>query len=357
MVKIFRQTRQTLINDEKVTKYLLYAIGEIILVVIGILIALQLDTAKELKDNKEQIKGILFNIAINLDESAMQIAEVLDYIEENDSLANIILKKELSAADYVGDIWTNSFIGLTRRSMEVVHYNSTAYERLMGNIEIIPDEFDEMIKLLHHVYNQEIPIAMGVEREVKTFLSSIEDELRISQAWYSMTEPEHQKRAVDYYLNDPIYLNNVYRLKGHLTHLTVHLYQLRSQINLAYNEMYWDLFSETPFAENITKIEPTNLEELDEYTGVYVLSGKMNSQSPDTLRLVISDGMLMDETYEQAIIKNDTDRFIPTVSIGMDIYLDFYRTEQGEINTLEVSFPHLDKRDSIVTELFYKISE
>ncbi|MBT8376348.1 MAG: hypothetical protein KJO22_05730 [Bacteroidia bacterium] len=44
MIKFFRQIRQSMINQNRTKKYLLYAVGEIILVVIGILIALQINT-------------------------------------------------------------------------------------------------------------------------------------------------------------------------------------------------------------------------------------------------------------------------------------------------------------------------
>lgn len=47
MIKFFRQIRQNMIKGNKVSKYLLYAIGEIVLVVIGILIALQINTWNE----------------------------------------------------------------------------------------------------------------------------------------------------------------------------------------------------------------------------------------------------------------------------------------------------------------------
>lgn len=42
MIKFFRQIRQKTLTENKFGKYLTYAIGEIILVVIGILIALQI---------------------------------------------------------------------------------------------------------------------------------------------------------------------------------------------------------------------------------------------------------------------------------------------------------------------------
>ena len=43
MIKFFRHIRHNLISENKMGKYLKYAIGEIILVVIGILIALQIN--------------------------------------------------------------------------------------------------------------------------------------------------------------------------------------------------------------------------------------------------------------------------------------------------------------------------
>ncbi len=38
MIKFFRHLRQTMIKENRISKYLLYAIGEIVLVVIGIAI-------------------------------------------------------------------------------------------------------------------------------------------------------------------------------------------------------------------------------------------------------------------------------------------------------------------------------
>ena len=44
MIKFFRKIRQKMLTENKFSKYLIYAVGEIILVVIGILIALQLNS-------------------------------------------------------------------------------------------------------------------------------------------------------------------------------------------------------------------------------------------------------------------------------------------------------------------------
>jgi hypothetical protein len=58
MLKLFRHIRKNLLNEGKNTKYFKYAIGEIVLVVIGILIALSINNWNE--DRKDQTK--LLNI-------------------------------------------------------------------------------------------------------------------------------------------------------------------------------------------------------------------------------------------------------------------------------------------------------
>ncbi len=67
MINFFRKIRQQLLTENKFIKYLLYAIGEILLVVIGILIALQINNWNE--RNKERIKEreILIDLVENLE--------------------------------------------------------------------------------------------------------------------------------------------------------------------------------------------------------------------------------------------------------------------------------------------------
>jgi hypothetical protein len=66
MIKFFRKIRQKMLTENKFSKYLIYAIGEIILVVIGILIALQINNwnqeriqAAELDDLKKSISSAI----------------------------------------------------------------------------------------------------------------------------------------------------------------------------------------------------------------------------------------------------------------------------------------------------------
>ena len=71
MIKFFRKIRQRLLSENKFSKYLIYAIGEVFLVVIGILIALQINTWNEnkLKTKKElfHLENILSSLQDDLD--------------------------------------------------------------------------------------------------------------------------------------------------------------------------------------------------------------------------------------------------------------------------------------------------
>lgn len=71
MIKFFRHIRKNLIRQNKISKYLLYVIGEIILVVIGILIALQINNWNEgrMNQKKEQVilKALKTDFKANLD--------------------------------------------------------------------------------------------------------------------------------------------------------------------------------------------------------------------------------------------------------------------------------------------------
>ena len=66
MIKIFRRIRKTLISENKMGKYLKYAIGEIVLVVIGILIVLSINTWNENNKSEKEANFQLSKLRDNL---------------------------------------------------------------------------------------------------------------------------------------------------------------------------------------------------------------------------------------------------------------------------------------------------
>jgi sensor domain CHASE-containing protein len=66
MIKLFRKIHQTLVMENNTSKYLTYAVGEIVLVVIGILIALSINTWNENRKLRQSEQDILNNLKTEL---------------------------------------------------------------------------------------------------------------------------------------------------------------------------------------------------------------------------------------------------------------------------------------------------
>ena len=78
MIKFFRRIRQQLLTENKFSKYLLYAIGEIVLVVIGILIALQINNWNQYQKQLKTEKEILKELKIGLESDYANITKSID---------------------------------------------------------------------------------------------------------------------------------------------------------------------------------------------------------------------------------------------------------------------------------------
>ena len=79
MIPFFRKIRKKMADDNKPIKYMRYAIGEIALVVIGILIALQINTWNEERKNKDLEKQYLTNIKNEINRSLLRLNNAIKY--------------------------------------------------------------------------------------------------------------------------------------------------------------------------------------------------------------------------------------------------------------------------------------
>lgn len=85
MIKFFRKIRQNLVMENKTGKYFKYAIGEIILVVIGILIALQINNWNENRKAKENEIVLLTKLQ---EENLLNIKSIEDQFEFRQGIPN-----------------------------------------------------------------------------------------------------------------------------------------------------------------------------------------------------------------------------------------------------------------------------
>ncbi|NNK79857.1 MAG: hypothetical protein HKO93_00035 [Flavobacteriales bacterium] len=173
MIKFFRKIRQRLLSESKFSKYLLYAIGEIALVMIGILLALQVNNWNELRKERGREVGFLHGLKTDLLADQRQ----LDYIIERrtEKVANAIaLLKEVPLRTHQEVFAADSMIG-----------------RLFGWVEFVPQRntFDELVSSgnLSIISNDSI-------KNMLLGLKQLQD--------YDHTYSEHMRREFDHYLYD-----------------------------------------------------------------------------------------------------------------------------------------------------------
>lgn len=76
MATFFRKIRRALLSEGKTTQYFKYAIGEIVLVVIGILIALQINNWNQANKDKKALKEYLVKVKAHTNEDLKQLEEI-----------------------------------------------------------------------------------------------------------------------------------------------------------------------------------------------------------------------------------------------------------------------------------------
>ncbi len=154
MLFLLRNIRRKLISkDNKVISYLLYAIGEIVLVVVGILIAVQIDDWNENRKKSRLERKILTEIKADLQNDLYEIHDEMvgyDVIQKADSA--------LQAFFYSDETFTDS-LGTFVYLMELnPHFNPIkgGYQLLQSKgIDLISN--DSLRSSINRYYEQSIP--------------------------------------------------------------------------------------------------------------------------------------------------------------------------------------------------------
>jgi hypothetical protein len=84
MIKIVRHIRQRYISEGKTKKYVLYAIGEIVLVVIGVFIALQINNWDEDKSAEKQLYTNIISIKEDIQEESIILNTIINTLDNQE---------------------------------------------------------------------------------------------------------------------------------------------------------------------------------------------------------------------------------------------------------------------------------
>ncbi|WP_075352515.1 DUF6090 family protein [Algoriphagus marinus] len=100
MISFFRKIRQKLMQQNRVTQYLAYAIGEIFLVTIGILIALQINDWNENRKEKAYLRKVYTQIRQDLQNDTLNLRVSIEDLEAKNARITEIIERTIPVSYY-----------------------------------------------------------------------------------------------------------------------------------------------------------------------------------------------------------------------------------------------------------------
>ena len=160
MIKFFRKIRQKLLSQNRVTRYLVYALGEILLVVLGILIALQINNANEAYKARKSERVVLKNLVKDLRADSLAFNDNLDILSKINNLHQTLYEIGVKGMD--SEIENPNLIRLmiyhnpiaikndpfiaSKISNEDIRKEINTYSRYLIDLDATSLQFDEFIE-------------------------------------------------------------------------------------------------------------------------------------------------------------------------------------------------------------------
>ena len=205
MIKFFRKIRQNLLSEGKTGKYFKYAIGEIILVVIGILIALQINNWNEKRLQKQALKTIYSIIIEDLKNDITEINFILKSKEEREPIFNKVLDGKMTKKDYENcNECEYLIVGSLDLSIERRGYN------LLNNFGASKTSTDSLTVKIAQFYTKQLN-ELNVDNPTR--VNDVENNInhwKDNYNWYSDYITERNSDGfIEYTLNNSDYTNRV----------------------------------------------------------------------------------------------------------------------------------------------------
>ncbi len=193
MIKFFRKIRQKLLSENKFSKYLIYAIGEIILVVIGILIALQVNNQNQVENEKKALKNYLEKIAINV-KGDIKVAETMIETRTQQSLlcaeaTELISKKDWNDQRKI----TNAVFAMIIE--QPLNFNRSGFESLKNSGYLQHLDNPKVEELIYKYYNA-VDKVIFEESSLQVWANDLDLELHKSgffSEWIELEKRPNQK--------------------------------------------------------------------------------------------------------------------------------------------------------------------
>lgn len=132
MIQVYRRIRQQLLTENKFQKYLMYAIGEIILVVVGILLALQFNNWSTEKANETKEEWYLINMVEDIEYQREELKYMKEHYENCVKASESILRSYKKNKDFQNIDSLNEKLNLLMEVDNFPNINNT-YQELVSS--------------------------------------------------------------------------------------------------------------------------------------------------------------------------------------------------------------------------------
>jgi hypothetical protein len=185
MLKFFRKIRQKLLSENRFSKYLIYAVGEIILVVIGILIALQVNNWNEQRKLENTGQKYIHEIYKELKTERTNIGSILSSLSTQYTGTEHVLSVIESENQEIKDTvqFTESFWSTTR--LFIIERDLNTFDKLKSSGQSALLKNDSLSTMLDRFYKnfdirilnfKEFPIQIRMDLRRKSFpIGNMED--------------------------------------------------------------------------------------------------------------------------------------------------------------------------------------
>lgn len=206
MIKLFRNIRKNLLNEGKTSKYFKYAIGEIVLVVIGILIALQINNWNENRKQKDVLHGIYDIIKRDISNDIIEIDSfVINFETIRKPSFEAVLNSNISREDYLKH--PEYFTVLS--GFKDFAINQRGFDLLKTQSNNIKNGKNELSSKISSFYNQHlVEINVASIEIMREFISNMNENKKCT--WFSSyLLNKDTSDAIDYLMNDPLERNRI----------------------------------------------------------------------------------------------------------------------------------------------------
>lgn len=213
MIKFFRRIRQKLLAENRFSKYLIYAIGEIILVVIGILIALQINIWNQQKNDEQKVLSIFKEIQKDLLNDIQETEYIEDWWLKNDTLLYDFLKQKKPASHFKNQQKTFFSLGT---SYFPFYQSNQSFEKLNDAKDIIPEKYSNALHTLTKLYTTQASLFNNRSNRMVGLTKQYSDFLYDNYDWMEdLKEKNYTQEIKDYFFTNKRHRRQLVKYNNH----------------------------------------------------------------------------------------------------------------------------------------------